>query len=93
MSVPGQTKRRPTVPCVALLGAVSKAELLEVAWHLASLTNAAGSSDDDESTHARLVEEIDTLRVQRGARKLTGRARVFLPGDTARRPAQGEDES
>lgn len=65
-------RHRAAVPTEALelFEHVSKAELLEVAWQLAGLANDAGSADDDASTRARLVEEINLLRDQRGARKL-----------------------
>lgn len=61
-------KRRAEVPAALISEAVSKADLLEAAWHLASLCNDAGSVDDDESTFKRLVEELNISRANRGAR-------------------------
>jgi hypothetical protein len=52
--------RRPTrVPRVAdaFLGQLSKSDLIEMVWALASIANDAGSCDDDDSTLRRLVEE------------------------------------
>lgn len=49
---------------------VSKADLLEVAWHLAALANGADSAEDDPATLARLYEEVNTLRANRGAKEL-----------------------
>lgn len=65
-------KRRPQCPALgrSIIEDVSKAELLEVAWSLAALCNEAGSADDDASTFKRLVEEVNTLRINRGARPL-----------------------
>ena len=72
MNRPGRLKRRPELPNEAggILCEVSKAELLEVAWSLASLCNNAGSSDDNGSTRERLLEEINAMRTARGARLL-----------------------
>ena len=66
-------KRRPGVPMSARLLAenVSKADLVEAAWDLASLLNDAGSVDDDESTFEQLVATIDALRDARGQRRLS----------------------
>lgn len=66
-------KRRANVPPYAagLGNRVSKADLLEAAWHLAALANDAGSADDGRSTFRRLVEEINANRVARGERPIT----------------------
>lgn len=66
----GVSKRRPSLPAEArgLLEATSKSELLEAAWHLASLANEAGSCDDHDSTRARLIAELNNHRAARGAR-------------------------
>lgn len=53
-------RRKPNLPrgALTLAGHVSKTDLLEAAWSLASLCNDAGSADDNVSTLLRLVEEI-----------------------------------
>lgn len=63
-------KRRAEVPirAVILSERVSKADLLEAAWYMASLSNEAGSCDDDESTLDRLVFALDRAREWRGAK-------------------------
>jgi len=68
----GIGKRRPELPIAAsgIIGEATKADLMEAAWHLASLANAAGSSDDHYSTRARLIQEINLCRQRRGARPL-----------------------
>lgn len=67
----GLGKRRADVPREALRLAedVSKADLLEAAWHLASLLNGSGC-DDDRETLARLRMELDALRANQGRRPL-----------------------
>lgn len=67
----GLGKRRAQVPVEALRLAenVSKADLLEAAWHLAALCNGSGS-DDDQRTLARLRGEFDVLRANQGRRPL-----------------------
>jgi hypothetical protein len=61
-------KRCAEVPPAALrLGYhVSKADLLEAAWYLASIAHADGC-DDDGATYVRLLDEINLLREHRGA--------------------------
>lgn len=54
---------------------LSKADLLEVAWHLASLVNDAGSCDDDESTLARILQEAHAVAGQQGRKVGNLRAR------------------
>lgn len=56
-------KRCANVPetGLALSWKVSKADLLEAAWSLASLCNEAGSAEDDESTFRRLLDELVAL--------------------------------
>lgn len=49
---------------------VSKADLLEIAYSLASLLNDAGSCDDEASTVARMLEEINTFRAFRKVKPL-----------------------
>lgn len=68
----GLGKRRANVPtqAVYLGNEASKADLLEAAWHLASLSNDAGSVDDDASTLKRLLEELNQHRQARGTRPL-----------------------
>lgn len=65
-------KRRADVPDIGLglRDHVSKADLLEAAWELASLCNDAGSVDDDASTLAKLLETLN------GARERSGRGPV-----------------
>lgn len=67
----GVFKRPADVPqqARALHSMLSKSELMEAAWHLASLCNDTGC-DDDEATFRRLVEELNILRARRGARQL-----------------------
>lgn len=60
-------KRRAQIPAAALGEVVSKADLLEAAWHLASLCNDSDSADDNEATFRRLVHELNILRAGRGA--------------------------
>ncbi len=64
----GVLKRLPQLPPESGLinSRVSKADLMEAAWHLASLANDAGSVDDHASTRDRLVAELNTLRAARG---------------------------
>jgi hypothetical protein len=82
----GIFKRSADVPLCAhrLNEGVSKADLLEAAWHLASLCNEAGSCDDVASTLERLIEELNTIRANRGERPMGGgalvRARAALAG-------------
>jgi hypothetical protein len=66
----GIGKRLPNLPKAAdgILDRFSKADILEAAWHLASLANEAGSVDDDQSTRARLIEELNTHIVARGGK-------------------------
>ena len=56
------SKRVPAVPPVALVlaSSVSKADLLEVAWHLAGI--AADRYGDDRAHLASLVTELAALR-------------------------------
>jgi hypothetical protein len=66
----GVVKRRADLPPEArgISDGFSKADVLEAAWHLASLANDAGSVDDNASTRIRLLHELHNLRAQRGAR-------------------------
>lgn len=73
-------KRPANIPAACLGDCVSKADLLEAAWHLASLCNDSGSADDDASTFKRLVHELNTLRAARGARPVQLPAR-FREGE------------
>ena len=68
----GVFKRRAAVPREAsgISDSVSKADLLEVAWHLASLCNEAGSADDNDSTRLRLIAELNVQREGRGVAPL-----------------------
>jgi hypothetical protein len=78
MSRFGVMKRVAMAPPVAIrrrLPPLSKADLLEVAWALAALSNNAGSVDDDESTLDRLIEEVNTWRAMRGQGPLRAIAR------------------
>lgn len=65
------TKRRAEVPraAQALGEVVSKADLLEAAWHLASLAHDGGV-DDEAMTLLRLREELDNARERQGRRVL-----------------------
>lgn len=67
----GLGKRRAQVPVEALRLAenVSKADLLEAAWHLASLLNGS-DCDDDRETLIRLRFELEALRANQGRRPL-----------------------
>ena len=66
----GVFKRTAQVPVMARRLPVSKADLLEVAWSLAAIAHEGGC-DDAESTLARLLEELNLYREQRGMRRLT----------------------
>jgi hypothetical protein len=68
----GLTKRVAKVPQEALDFAegVSKADLLEAAWHLASRCNGGESCEDDAATMRRLHDEVATLCANRGAKPL-----------------------
>lgn len=68
----GPGKRGAVVPKqgLALDGKVSKNDLLEIAWDMASLLNAAGSCDDDDSTAAKLIELINARRAESGRPRL-----------------------
>src|SRR5262245_3032123 len=68
----GVSKRRAEAPKVGLqiLYAVSKADLFEAAWDLASLCNEAGECDNHPSTAAKLLEMINVRRALRSARPL-----------------------
>jgi hypothetical protein len=63
-------KRTANVPPVARLfaGTVSKADLLEAAWHLAGL--ASEGYGNDGAHLARLVEEIQAIRANAGRKPL-----------------------
>jgi hypothetical protein len=63
-------KRRAEVPLRAHRLNVSKADLLEAAWHLASICNEAGSCDDETSTYLRLVEELNAARARNGRQRV-----------------------
>ena len=63
-------KRRATVPREAEALDVSKADLLEAAWELASLCNDGDGCDDVPATLAKLVETLN------GARERSGRKPV-----------------
>lgn len=78
---PGVLKRLPELPPEArdIIHRVSKADIMEVAWHLASLCNDAASSDDNSSTRARLIEEFNTLRAGRGMKPLTFKSAGVSP--------------
>jgi hypothetical protein len=71
MTMAGIGKRRADVPRDAqrLAEDVSKADLLEAAWHLASLASATGA-DDDAATLERLRQELDTIRAGQGRKPL-----------------------
>lgn len=79
----GRGKRYPNVPTEAIDFAYepTKADLLEAAWSLAGLCNAAGSVDDHASTRERLLAEINLHRKARGARpiNLVGAGKVLDP--------------
>jgi hypothetical protein len=63
-------KRRPQLPpeAAGILEAVSKADLLEAAWWLAG--SCGESADDGAETRKRLIQELNILRANRGARCL-----------------------
>ncbi|EYF07040.1 hypothetical protein [Chondromyces apiculatus] len=68
------TKRKPAVPRVAavLAGMVSKADLVEVVWDLASLQNGS-SCDDDEETLWNALAALNVRREAAGRKSLTAR--------------------
>lgn len=61
-------KRFANVPTrFALLGeSVSKADLLEAAYHLAAISNGSERAENDNATFRRLVEELNIHRAARG---------------------------
>jgi hypothetical protein len=63
-------KRYANVPREARLLEVSKADLLEVAWELASLCNDGDGVDDVAATYRKLVETLNGARERRGAAKV-----------------------
>lgn len=63
-------KRVANAPRQARALDVSKADLLEAAWELASLTNEGEGAEDDAATMRKLVETINGARERRGARKI-----------------------
>jgi hypothetical protein len=66
----GVTKRPANVPPVAVVFAssVSKADLLEAAWHLAGI--ASDRYGDDKAHFATLVNELQVLRENDGRPRL-----------------------
>lgn len=68
----GAVKRRAEVPQdVYRIGErVSKADLLEAAYHLASLCGRGEGCDDESAAIARLIEELNTIRANQGRRAL-----------------------
>lgn len=68
----GLGKRVAEVPHEAryLAENLSKADLLEMAWALASLCNQGEGCDDDAATLRRLHEEANTWRENRGGQPL-----------------------
>ena len=66
----GVFKRVADVPKEARRLPISKADLLEVAWSLASLAHEHGC-EDGNATLSRLVEELNVYRDRRGAGRLS----------------------
>ena len=66
----GIFKRYAEVPREARLLDVSKADLLEAAWELASLCNDGEGADDTAATYRKLVETLNGARQRRGAAKV-----------------------
>lgn len=58
--------RNANVPeCARVIGAeLTKNELLEIAWNLATQSNAAGSADDDNSTFERIASEAEIIKAK-----------------------------
>jgi hypothetical protein len=67
----GRLKRLALIPPghSRIFEKLSKADLAEIAWSLASLSNGV-SADDDELTAQRLLEEANALRINQGRRPL-----------------------
>ncbi len=67
----GVGKRTVNLPrgATTVLGEATKADLMEAAYHLASIAHDAGC-DDATATLRRLVEEINLHRAARGARPI-----------------------
>jgi hypothetical protein len=63
----GYGKRVAKVPREADLLDVSKADLLEAAWELASLANDGDGCDDEAATMRKLVETLNGARARRGS--------------------------
>ena len=55
---------------------VSKADLLEAVWQLASLSNGGEGVDDVPATYRRLREEMDTIRANRGEKPVKVPAQI-----------------
>ena len=69
----GTFKRSADVPREAHRLDVSKADLLEAAWELASLCNDGDGPGDVPATYRKLVETLNGAR----ARRESGRVRAF----------------
>jgi hypothetical protein len=80
----GVFKRYAEVPREVRLLEVSKADLLEAAWELASLCNEGEGADDIAATYRKLVETLNGARERRGATKI----RAIVPNS---RPARRAD--
>lgn len=68
MSALGIGKRSVELPpeAVSIHDKVSKADLMEIAWDMASIL--CGSCDDTEATRAKVIEMLNARRAGRGQR-------------------------
>ncbi len=78
--------RNANVPeCARVIGAeLTKNELLEIAWNLATQANAAGSADDEPSTFERLASEAEIIGAKISKVKLKQLREsfgVYIPAD------------
>lgn len=70
---------------------LSKADLLEIAWSLASLCNGVDSTDDNDATLARLLLEAETIAANQGRKvgNLNAKLTRYISAVRARRAEMG----
>ncbi len=68
----GVFKRSAELPPEAkgIQGKVSKSDLMEIAWDLASICNDGEGADDGPATRSKLVEFLNVRREARGQKTL-----------------------
>jgi len=87
-------KRCAAVPrdASALAESISKADLLELAWDAAALSNDVGA-DDVPATFDRLVAMLNERREARGAKPLNMSHAALLADREARKARRGERQT